>query len=272
MDDFNAVWEKTLDQLSLQMAQLTFDTWLRDTRAVGFEDGALVVAVKNEYAPEWLSRLEATIERTAARVAGQVVGVRFVVGTNGDGDEGSIDDLELGEEEEEQASASEPGGPRAFVVPEFDVHTAGWFPVSEYECRFWAPFLGRIEWRVWEIVRKQDKRRKKTEWTPVQRWTAPALAEQVPCGRQALVGVRRRDEDGELHYRPGAFKRLMRRGIATVERRGQHRCTTYWISVKTSLGLLRPDQVAQLAARLQVQHDRWLVDHGFDPQEWDYVG
>jgi len=57
--------------------------------------------------------------------------------------------------------------------------------------------------------------------------------------------------------------------VAMVERRGVKRHTTYWISVQIRLGILRPGQVVQLPARLQVQHDRWLEAHGFDPQDWD---
>jgi len=275
--DFNALWEAALGELSSQMTQATFDTWLRGSRCVGCEDGVVVVAVKSELAQDWLeNRLQAMITRTLARVAKRVVGVRFVVeedvvpgpSPRRGGEQEDPSPSPTGEGE----SGAVPAEERGFVVPEFDVHTAGWFPVSEYECRFWAPLLGRVGWRVWEIVRKADRRKKKTEWTPVQRWTAPALAEQVPCGRQALVGVKRRvDGEEEWHHHPGAFERLVEERAATVEKRGKMRHTTYWISVRVRLGLLRPDQVARLAARLQVQHDRWLAEHGFDAQEWDFV-
>jgi len=268
--DFIALWEAALDELPRQMTQATFDSWLRGSRAVGFEDGVLSVVVSGRMAQEWLeSRLLPTITRTVGRIAGREVGVRFVV----------VDGPPSEREVSVEAPSSPPPPPREqpeeFAVPEFDVHTAGWFPVSEYECRFWAPLLGRVGWRVWEIVRKADKRKKKTTWTPAQRWTAPALAELVPCGRQALVGVRRRSADDNgagWSDHPGAFDRLVGEGMATVERRGQKRHTTYWVSVRTTLGLLRPDQVVRLPARLQVQHDRWLVEHGFDPQEWDFTG
>ncbi len=277
--DFNALWQTALGEFSLQMTQATFDTWLRGSRCVECEGGKFVVAVKSEYAKDWLeSRLEATIRRTLARLTGQAVEVQFVVEDDlspspSSARGGEQGDLSPGPSSTEGASTSEAVAvvEAGFVVPEFDVREAGWFPVSEYECRFWAPLLGRVGWRVWEIVRKADKRKKKTDWTPVQRWTAPALAEQVPCGRQALVGMRRRNGDG-WHHHPGAFERLTAERVATVEKRGQQRCTTYWINVRTGLGLLRPDQVARLAARLQVQHDRWLTEHGFDAQEWDFVG
>ena len=271
--DFDAIWQTALGELSRQMTQATFDSWLSDSRCVSGEGGELVVEVKNRYAVDWLeSRLLGTVQRTLARVAETDLAVRFVA-RNGTEQQRPAE-VQVEEEREE-----EPEPPR-FVVPEYDVHEAGWFPVSEYECRFWAPLLGRVGWRVWEIVRKADRRKVKTAWTPAQRWTAPALAEQVPCGRQALVGVMRQAEEGAegasvdeagrwWYHHAGAFDRLTDEGVAMVERRGVKRHTTYWISVQIRLGILRPGQVVQLPARLQVQHDRWLEAHGFDPQDWD---
>jgi len=274
--DFKAIWQETVDELKLQMTEATFATWVMDSQAVAVEDGVLVVEVKNGYAVDWLeNRLKTTVKRTLARLTDGQLDVRFVA-RNGKEEEREERREEKGEGEEKEAQA----WARSFVLPEYDVHEAGWFPVSEYECRFWAPLLGRVGWRVWEIVRKMDRRKRKTEWTPTQRWTAPSLAEQVPCGRQALIGVSRRceadvdgaefDTDGQAWYHyPGAFERLVDEGIATVEKRGVNRHTTYWISVRIQLGLLRPRQVAQLPARLQVQHDRWLEARGFNPRDWD---
>ena len=62
------------------MTQATFDTWLRDSRLLKYEDGAFVVGVKSGYAKDWLeNRLLTTIKRTLARLAGQTVAVKFVV-------------------------------------------------------------------------------------------------------------------------------------------------------------------------------------------------
>jgi chromosomal replication initiator protein len=75
------VWAAALGELQLQMTQATFETWLRDSKLVKYEDGTFVVAVKNGYAKDWLeNRLLATIKRTLARLAGRTVDVRFIVG------------------------------------------------------------------------------------------------------------------------------------------------------------------------------------------------
>jgi chromosomal replication initiator protein len=76
------IWSAALGELQLQMTQATFETWLRDSKLVTYEDGTFVVAVKNGYAKDWLeNRLLATIKRTLARLAERTVDVRFVVGT-----------------------------------------------------------------------------------------------------------------------------------------------------------------------------------------------
>lgn len=74
------IWSAALGELQLQMTQATFDTWLRDSRLLKYEDGTFVIAVKSGYAKEWLeNRLLGTIKRTLARQAGEPVEVRFVV-------------------------------------------------------------------------------------------------------------------------------------------------------------------------------------------------
>ena len=74
------VWSAALGELQLQMTQATFDTWLRDSRFLKFDDGAFVVGVKSGYAKDWLeNRLLPTIKRTLARLTGRAADVRFVV-------------------------------------------------------------------------------------------------------------------------------------------------------------------------------------------------
>ncbi len=75
------MWSAALGELQLQMTQATFDTWLRDSKLLRYEDGTFVIAVKNGYAKDWLEhRLSATIKRTLARLAERTVDVKFVVG------------------------------------------------------------------------------------------------------------------------------------------------------------------------------------------------
>ena len=258
-------WWEVLEELRLSLDPRTFDTLLATSRLVELAEDHAVVQVSELARDALAARLQPRVDEVALRRLGMPV--RFVAAGNGTKPAPAVADVS-------------PAEPVVFEPPAYDTHVAGWFPVSEYESRFWAPLLGRVGWRLWEIVRKADTRKRKTEWTPARRWTAPSLAEQVPCGRQAVVGVVRkctRETDGAYQdehgiwrvQQVGGLETLVIEGIGTVERIGATSRITYRISVMTKLPLLNPDQVIRLAARLQVQHDRWLTEQGFNPEEWD---
>jgi chromosomal replication initiator protein len=77
------VWQAALGELQLQVNKATFDTWLRDARFIGYEDGTYVIAVPTAYVKDWLdSRMQSTITRTLTGIVGQSVEVRFIVWTS----------------------------------------------------------------------------------------------------------------------------------------------------------------------------------------------
>jgi chromosomal replication initiator protein len=79
MDAKNA-WHAVLGQLQMEMAKATFDTWVRDTECVAFEDGTFIIGVQNAYARDWLeSRLTSTVTGLLAGMMDRTVEVRFVV-------------------------------------------------------------------------------------------------------------------------------------------------------------------------------------------------
>ncbi len=74
------VWQATLGQLQLEMSKGTFETWVRDTTLLAYEDGACIVGVPNAYAKDWLeNRLLSTVKRILVSILGRTVEVRFVV-------------------------------------------------------------------------------------------------------------------------------------------------------------------------------------------------
>ncbi len=78
-------WQSVLGQLQVEMPRASFDTWVRDTRPVLFEKGALTVGVPNAYARDWLeSRLASTVSRLLIGILNSNVAVNFVV-AQGDG-------------------------------------------------------------------------------------------------------------------------------------------------------------------------------------------
>ena len=60
-------WQSVLGQLQMEMPRASFDTWVRDTRPITYENGLLTVSVRNAYARDWLeSRLSGIITRLLA--------------------------------------------------------------------------------------------------------------------------------------------------------------------------------------------------------------
>jgi chromosomal replication initiator protein len=73
-------WQSVLAQLQMEMPRASFDTWVRDTRPIGYENGALTVSVGNAYARDWLeSRLASTVNRLLIGILNSNVAVNFVV-------------------------------------------------------------------------------------------------------------------------------------------------------------------------------------------------
>jgi chromosomal replication initiator protein len=73
-------WQSVLGQLQLEMPRASFDTWVRDTKPVKYEQGLLTVSVRNAYARDWLeSRLAPTVNRHLIGIMNSNVAVNFVV-------------------------------------------------------------------------------------------------------------------------------------------------------------------------------------------------
>lgn len=74
------IWHTALGELQLQMTKATFDTWVKPTFALAYEDGAFVVGVRNAYAKQWLeNRLYGMIQRTLTHVLGRGAEIKFVL-------------------------------------------------------------------------------------------------------------------------------------------------------------------------------------------------
>jgi len=73
-------WHSVLGQLQMEMPKASFDTWVRDTRPLSYENSTLTVAVRNAYARDWLeSRLASTVSRLLVGILNSNVAVDFVV-------------------------------------------------------------------------------------------------------------------------------------------------------------------------------------------------
>jgi len=73
-------WQAALGQLQVEMPKGTYDTWVRDSELVAYEDGAFVIGANNAYARDWLEgRLKSTIIRLLTGMMNRTIEVRFVV-------------------------------------------------------------------------------------------------------------------------------------------------------------------------------------------------
>lgn len=75
-----AIWRATLGELQLRMPRATYDTWLKNSTLLAYEDGCFIIGVPNAYAKDWLEqRLHGLVKRVLESVAGHAVELRFIV-------------------------------------------------------------------------------------------------------------------------------------------------------------------------------------------------
>ncbi len=73
-------WQSVLTQLQMEMPRASFDTWVRDTRPLAYDNGMITVGVRNAYARDWLeSRLATNVSKLLIDILNSNVSVKFVV-------------------------------------------------------------------------------------------------------------------------------------------------------------------------------------------------
>jgi hypothetical protein len=99
--DIQQAWQTVLDQLQMEMPRASFDSWVRDTRAISYDDGLLTIGVRNAYARDWLeSRLASTVSRLLIGIMNRTVDVEFVVAQT------QVDEDELDEPDQKEVNIS----------------------------------------------------------------------------------------------------------------------------------------------------------------------
>ena len=100
-------WQSVLGQLQMEMPRASFDTWVRDTKPLSYQNGKLVIGVRNAYARDWLeNRLSSTISRLLVGIVNASVNVDFVV--NGSEHDSSRDEGPLLHSQPEPGDSYEP--------------------------------------------------------------------------------------------------------------------------------------------------------------------
>jgi chromosomal replication initiator protein len=80
-------WQSVLAQLQMEMPRASYDTWVKDTHPVAYNNGTITVGVRNAYARDWLeSRLSGTVSRLLIGILNSNVSVNFVVSQSDESD------------------------------------------------------------------------------------------------------------------------------------------------------------------------------------------
>lgn len=76
----NELWQQVLSIIQTKLSKPSFDTWLKSTKALVFNDSSLVICAPNNFAKEWLeSRYTKLIHNTIYDFMGKQVEVSIVV-------------------------------------------------------------------------------------------------------------------------------------------------------------------------------------------------
>ncbi len=104
------IWQAALGELQLQMTKATFNTWVKNTSVVSYEDGTFIIGVQNAYVKDWLeNRLLTTIKRTLIGLVGHTVEVKFTLCKPSRDAEEPVSLLEVGGRLSASASGNETG-------------------------------------------------------------------------------------------------------------------------------------------------------------------
>ncbi len=147
-------WQTILEQLQMEMPRASFDTWVRDTRALSYEDGLLTIGVRNAYARDWLeNRLASTVSRLLIGVMNEPVDVLFTVSSLEVDDADEVEEEASGKNELVLANATryeEAVKPqRVFVIPGYALRLLAQGDLSPKEMSLWVAFRQAVyfDWK-----------------------------------------------------------------------------------------------------------------------------
>jgi len=76
----DSMWQEVKERLQMQMTQVTFDSWVKQTQLVSITGNQWLIQCASTLAQELLeNRLNGTLTRTASSVAGQQIELKFIV-------------------------------------------------------------------------------------------------------------------------------------------------------------------------------------------------
>jgi chromosomal replication initiator protein len=101
------IWKTALGEMQLLMTDANFNTWLRDTQVVDYQEGTFTVGVASPYAREWLQqRFASTVQRTLEGLIGEPVVPKFVLQPGAGTERVTVKSIEVPREREHDGEMS----------------------------------------------------------------------------------------------------------------------------------------------------------------------
>jgi len=80
LESTHDIWLKALGELQTQISRANYNTWLRNSHGVSYDNGVFVVGTPSAFVAEWLTkRLHSLVRKTLTHVIGTETDVQFVV-------------------------------------------------------------------------------------------------------------------------------------------------------------------------------------------------
>ena len=212
--DHQQAWQTVLGQLQMEMPRASFDTWVRDTKALSYEEGCLIIGVRNAYTRDWLeSRLKSTVSRLLVGIMNRTVTVDFVVNQPNleDGDSDDESDVQEGERGLHQIDVTastryeeEVKPHRIVMFPGYALRLLEQGDLSAREMSLWVAFRQAVYATQKEVGDKRDSVTRNIPYQEIIRFANMS----EPTYRRAISG----DENS---FAGGLLRRLPDQGADT---------------------------------------------------------
>jgi hypothetical protein len=212
--DHQQAWQTVLGQLQMEMPRASFDTWVRDTKALSYEEGCLIIGVRNAYTRDWLeSRLKSTVSRLLVGIMNRTVTVDFVVNQPNleDGDSDDESDVQEGERGLHQIDVTastryeeEVKPHRIVMFPGYALRLLEQGDLSAREMSLWVAFRQAVYATQKEVGDKRDSVTRNIPYQEIIRFANMS----EPTYRRAISG----DENS---FAGGLLRRLPDQGSDT---------------------------------------------------------
>ncbi len=77
--DYKQIWEQVLEQMKQKISKPSFETWLKSTEAIDFNDDILTITTPNEFARDWVdTRYSELMKQTINEITKENISIKVV--------------------------------------------------------------------------------------------------------------------------------------------------------------------------------------------------